>query len=59
MIDFQHEKDKRRFLKRNLQVSKPCEIDMEKQRVEQGKVHQFRSVLIDKVCKPNFMPKRD
>lgn len=49
MIDFQFEKDKRRFLKRNDAVSKKVEYQAEEQRLRLGLVDKIRRPLIEKV----------
>lgn len=49
MIEFQQERDRRRFLKPNIELAKQAELEAEKQRVEQGRVATPRFRLIDKV----------
>lgn len=49
MIEFQHEKDRRRFLKHNLKLAKREELRQEEQRVELGIIPAVRRPLIDKI----------
>lgn len=48
MIEFSHEKDKRRFMKRNLQVAKQAELEAEGIRLRLGFISAIRRPLIDK-----------
>ena len=55
MIEFNHEKDKRRFLKRNLQIARQVELDEERQRVQLGKIPEVRRPLIERLMKRVFV----
>ncbi len=57
MIDFQFEKDRRKFLKHSLAIAKKAELDAEEQRVKLGFIPQIRRPLIDKIYNLTFIPK--
>ena len=48
MIEFQHVKDRRRFLN-NMSLARDAELNAEEQRVKQGKIPQARRPLIERL----------
>ena len=54
MIEFQHERDRRRFMKHNMELAKKAELELEQQRVDQGKITEIRRPLIDKIYRLPF-----
>ena len=57
MIEFQHEKDRRRFVQ-SMELAKKVELEAEDQRVEHGHIPQARRPLIESLfqrllVKPN------